>query len=211
MVAAARSGRARVVGRVRGRAKTIQLIHVGASDLGLIDRALPRSDPDHDRDYRALLRAVTGQESASACTDAQLAALLAEMKRRGFEVRPAARHGRRPSNMTAGDMRTKIEAQLADMGEPWTYAEGILRQQRGLPRGVACPVGSATALELRGLVAALDVEHTKRSLLAEVDVRLLARGHTREWLRSELCLKRGWERSRKALGSALAWLDARGE
>jgi hypothetical protein len=194
MADARNSGQRRTVWRRRGRAKTIQLIHVGATRLGLIDRARQTTDPDHDRGYRDLLRQVTGCASAAGCTDQQLDDVLAELKARGFEVRPAARHGRRPANMSTGDMRAKVEAQLSDMGLSWSYAEGILRQQRGLPRGVACPVSGATARELRGIITALDVEQRKRRLLRDIDAMLTQIGQPREWLEEALSLCGGWER-----------------
>jgi hypothetical protein len=209
MADARNSGQRRTVWRRRGRAKTIQLIHVGATRLGLIDRARPKTDPDHDSGYRDLLRQVTGCASAAECTDQQLDDVLAELKARGFVVQPTARKGRRPANMSSGDMRSKIEAQLTDMALSWTYAEGILRQQRGLPRGVACPVSGATARELRGIITALDVEQRKRRLLRDIDAKLTQAWQPREWLEDALGLRRGWERRTADLERASEWLQKR--
>lgn len=46
---------------------------------------------------------------------------------------------------------------LSDVSErkSFTYAVGILRRQKGLPPGVACALELATAVELRGVIAAL--------------------------------------------------------
>ena len=46
---------------------------------------------------------------------------------------------------------------LSDVADrkDFAYAAGILRQQKGLPKGIACPLELATADELRGVIAAL--------------------------------------------------------
>lgn len=142
--------------QAQGRPKLLQLIHVGATRLGLIDAALPAGDPERDQDYRRLLIELTGRNSCQDLNDAQLQLVLRELQDRGFVIEAPANVGRRPRNMAPGDMRTKVEALLADQGLPWAYAEAILRQQRGLPKGIACPVSTASAIELRGLIAALD-------------------------------------------------------
>lgn len=202
------AGRARQVGRVQTAADLRRLVHVGASEVGLIDSALPRTDPDHDRQYRDLLERVTGHRSSTACTWQQLHAVLWELKGMGFVVRPPRRVGRKPP-MQPGDLRSKLEALLSDMGEPWGYAEAILRQMRGLPREIACPVSGATALELRALVAACDVERAKRQALADLDAALLRIGRTRADVAAALALRGGWERRRTDLFRAAVWADER--
>lgn len=193
----------------RGRTKTIQLIHVGAGQLGLIDPALPAGDPERDVLYRALIAEVTGgaARSCSDCTEAQLSAVLAALQHQGFRIEPAQRHGRRPANLTVGDMRSKVEALLTSMGLSWRYAESIVCRQRGLPKSVACPISATTATELRYLIAALSLEQSKRESLAAVDRALAVRGLSREDITSHLGLRTGWERRVKDLQQAMHHLD----
>ncbi|MOA08317.1 hypothetical protein D3C78_1280730 [compost metagenome] len=62
------------------------------------------------------------------------------------------------------EMITKIEAQLADMGLPWSYADAIARRMYGIER---C-AWLRDPKQLKGMIAALDVEHRKRCLLQEI-------------------------------------------
>ena len=59
-----------------GRRKAIAKLHVAKTRLALTDDS-----------YRAILRRVAGIDSAANATDAQLAALLTEMRRLGFADR----------------------------------------------------------------------------------------------------------------------------
>jgi phage gp16-like protein len=52
-------------------------VHIARKEMGLDEDA-----------YRALVQRVTGRESASQCTDAQLAAVLVDMKRLGWKPAP---------------------------------------------------------------------------------------------------------------------------
>lgn len=55
----------------------IAKIHVAKKEMGLADD-----------DYRALLYRVTGEHSAKDCTDAQLTAVVEELKTKGFKPKP---------------------------------------------------------------------------------------------------------------------------
>lgn len=190
----------RVTGRrtrpMLSRAKLIQLIHVGAGKLGLIDTSLPASDPERTALYRAFIAETTeGRcDSCADCSDIQLDHLLARLIEQGFKIEPAARHGRRPRNMECGDMRSKVEALLTDMELPWGYAESILQRMRGFSKSIACPIVTATAIELRALIAALSTEQKKRDLLQRIDTVLHAQGWSRTDLVTALRLRNGWER-----------------
>jgi hypothetical protein len=52
-------------------------VHIARKEMGLDEDA-----------YRALVQRVTGRESAGQCTDAQLAAVLVDMKRLGWKPAP---------------------------------------------------------------------------------------------------------------------------
>lgn len=206
--APAGSDRLRTYQAVRSRPKTIQLIHIGATQLGLIDSAIPAGDPARDSVYRAWIRDRTGGlESCAACSDAQLEMLLRDLRQSGFLPVPKRPQGRRPKDLPLGDMRTKVEALLTSMALPWGYAEAIVQRQRGLPPGVACPIAATSADDLRGLIAALDREARKRSMLADIDAALLARGQDRAALVAALDLPRGWERRMRDLHRVAAWLE----
>ena len=192
------------------RAKVIQLIHIGATRLGLIDPQCPKGTPEHDEAYRVLVSEATGGQARSCrdCTDAQLDAVMRELVRRGFTPKVSERrHGRRPQNLQPGDMRSKIEAQLASMGLPWSYAEAILRQMRGLPEGVSCPISATTAIELRALIAALYNEQRKRESLRELTRKARMAELTLEDLAEQLGFTKGWERGMLALNAAHALVD----
>lgn len=194
----------------RSRAKTIQLIHVGARNLGLIDPAVPVGDPAHDELYRALIREATEgrHDSCATCTDQELAVVLNALQARGFRIEPTAPHGRRPRNMAIGDMRTKVEALLTSMSLPWAYAEAILRRQRGLPMGIACPITATNAIDLRYLIAALDKEQHKRRMLIELDAAIADLGITRDRIMADLDLHQGWDRRVKDLEKAIEYCQS---
>jgi hypothetical protein len=201
----ARRGAPQTVGRTRERAKTLQLIHIAAGQLGLIDAAIPAGDPDRDQLYRDLLEELTGRRSAAELSDAQLALVMARLKALGWQPQ-TGRHGRRPQ-MQPGDIRTVAEALLADMGLRWDYAEAILRRNRGLPEDVGVAMQSATGEEWRSVVTALRAERQRRDL-HRIDAALAVAGRSRAWLADRLRLPAAWHRQRSHVDAALAGLDA---
>ena len=95
--------------------------------------------------YRALVRRVSaahGQEvdSSARCTPTQRRAILDELQRQGARTPGAkkpANYPGKPHNFHSSampEMVTKIEAQLADMGLSWAYADAIAKRQCGIPR-----------------------------------------------------------------------------
>ncbi|PND33757.1 regulatory protein GemA, partial [Achromobacter pulmonis] len=99
----------------------------------------------------------------------------------------------------------KIEAYLADMKLPWSYADTIARQQTGIER----VAWLRKQEDLRGVIAALHVEQGKRGLLETLDERLAALGMTREGLAEQRTLRVGWMRHRPTLRRLIA--DLAGE
>ena len=124
--------------------------------IGIARRQLGIPDDSHAaRVYRLTHGRTT---STRDCTAAERRAILAEYRDLGFRVKPPAKAGRAPTPETLDRhaMLGKIQALLADQGLPWSYAEAILRRQRGIAeRTVSCPVDLVTAIEARGLIAAL--------------------------------------------------------
>ncbi len=95
-------------------------IHIAKKDLGMDDDT-----------YREMLFNVTGKNSCSKMTDAQLRAVLQHLKSVGFKTKKKGHPGR-PKNMDSEASRAKqlqkIEAYLADSGLPWAYADALAKK-----------------------------------------------------------------------------------
>jgi len=103
-------------------------------------------------------------DSTLECTAAELRAIRNEYQAQGWRPRPPRKAGRRPpppERLLPGDMLTRVEQLLTELGRPWDYAESILRRQRGHGAGVAAPLHLADPDELRGVIAALDRHHKR--------------------------------------------------
>lgn len=141
--------------------------------IGIARRQLGIPDDSH----AARVWRITRQRTRTTleCTAAERRAILAEYRDLGFKARNPAKGGRRQppaQRLSRGDMLTRVEQLLTVLGKPWSYAESILRRQRGhdAARGpaVAAPIHMATATELRGVIAALDF-HSKRVTVAAAE------------------------------------------
>lgn len=181
-------------------------IHIAASALGM-----DTEDKDPGSDYRSMLFAVGGERSAAKLTVEGRHAVLEHLRRCGFNAKPRKRVGEfpgTPHNIGNEAMLQKIEAYLADMKLPWSYADAIAKRQTGIARVAWC-----NKKGLQGVIAALHVEQEKRRMLAALDEWLAAREMTREQLADQYCLPRNWERNRRALsrvmqGLAIEWESA---
>lgn len=172
------------------RTRELAAIHAAARDL--------RMDDDS---YRAMLWSVARVRSAADLDAGGRRQVLDHMRRIGWQGKPRRRvgeHPGRPHNMDRSQMLAKIEAQLADMGLPWSYADAIARRQAGVER-----VAWVRKPEhLRGIIAALHTEQEKRDRLAEIDrmlqelglgrdyvQALMPRGYSKDWTRDLRMLK----------------------
>jgi len=140
--------------QLRGRIDRMQ--DKRKADLAAIHASAKKMGVD-DETRRAMVQRISQGRTASSgdLTFAERAALLKEI---GGGKRAPKRAGRGPSAgaMDRKVMLTKVEALLADSKLPWSYAEAILRRQRGiLDKAIACPIAQATDQELRGVIAAL--------------------------------------------------------
>lgn len=93
-------------------------IHIAKVQLGLDDDA-----------YRAILVQVTGKTSSKDLTWQGRKALLDHFKKIGFKVN--AKAAGRPAPVVAKDRQAligKIEAQLAEAGKPWIYADAMAKR-----------------------------------------------------------------------------------
>lgn len=171
------------------RKKATAQIHIARKQLAL----------DEDT-YRQMIATVTGgKRSCADCTVAELYQVLQHMKDRGFKARPrkrVAQHPGTPHNLDREPMLQKVEALLAELKAPWSYADAIARQQTGIAR-VAWLKKPA---DLKALIAALDVELEKRRLLESLEVALKERGLTLDDVEKQAVnLPKNWQRNRKVL------------
>lgn len=190
------------------RTRELAAIHIALQQLqklsGLDDGA-----------YRAIVRRVSaahGREvdSSGKCNDQQRRALLDELRRLGATRPGNAQIGAYPGKphnwAKLPEMVSKIEAQLADMGLPWSYADAIAQQQCGIAR-VAWVRDEE---KLRAIIAALDVEQRKRSAGEFIDQAVEKLGLSEKQF-AELTAKlpRHWRRQLKPLGLVCDHLQAR--
>lgn len=172
-----------------------------------------------DDDRRALIAGVAGGKTSTTELDVtecdrvldRLRALGAARARPdGKPVRFLGRHPGHPETCRreCEARMTKVEAFLADMKLPWSYAKSILRQQHRTER-----LEWATEDQLDGVIAALAVEQEKRHLLSLLDARLAEtcrdRADAQAWVDANALAKSAtWTRHRKTLQQLLDWLDA---
>lgn len=104
-------------------------VHIARKELGL-------DDPT----YRALLARVTGHESAASCTDGQLEAVLAELRRLGWKPRSAVPSGKRYVRMIYA-IWTEMGPMLGSGGTPAALRTFVQRQtiRPDRPNGVSAP------------------------------------------------------------------------
>lgn len=140
------------------RAQLIRVVNVGRAKLGW----------DEDL-YRATLARFGGRADAdgrvslNTLTEAEMAKLLAFMRKSGFSLQPP----KRPKNADTKNRAEllKIEALLADAGQPWDYALGIMKR---VTKGQKERLEFCTAAELAHIIAALERNAIKR-LSAELE------------------------------------------
>lgn len=190
------------------RRQQLAAIHIGRDQLGL--------DEETYRDMIEQVSATVGvaHRSAADLDEPQRDAVIAAMRAKGA-AQPAAKSGSKagtypgkPANFAGmPEMITKIEAQLADMKLPWSYADAICRRQFGIQRIGWCRKEE----QLRAVIAALHVEQEKRTGGVVIDKALAARGMTEDQLAEQIKLPKNWRRQRKVLDAVLAWLRATAE
>ncbi|AQZ95529.1 gp16 family protein [Halopseudomonas phragmitis] len=174
---------------------TTAKIHIARQQLGL-----------EDADYRALLGRVAGVTSSKQLTDRTAGRVLRELERLGFQPKPSNRAKGKPHNFNQQDAEiTKIEALLADMKLPWSYADAIANRMFGIAR---C-AWLRKPQHYKALIAALHVEQRKQNLNAELECLLDELGYKGPERTSVLeDLPKGWNRSIPTLEAIIRALRA---
>lgn len=186
------------------RKKVTAQIHIARKQLAL----------DEDTYRLAISTATGGKRSCADCTVAELYQVLQHMKDRGFKARPrkrVAQHPGTPHNLDREPMLQKVEALLAEMKAPWSYADAIAKRQTGIQRVAWLKKPE----HLKALIAALDVELEKRRLLEALEVAMKERGQTLDDVEKQgFNLPKNWRRNRKVLAGLceyfmepMAWLE----
>lgn len=187
-------------------------IHAAARQLGLTE--------DERRDLIA--GQAGGKRSTTDLDLAECERVLDRMRELGA-ARPGGEKyvGRYPGypetcRPGCGALIEKVEALLADMKLPWSYATTILKHVSA--KGVKGRVGVdrlewAKADHLKDVIAALTYEQTKRMTLEWLDELLRHRGLTRAWceglIRSQRPeLLRNWTRNVTTLDALIKALKA---
>lgn len=188
------------------RHRALAAIHIAKTQLGLDDAA-----------YRAIIRRVSAShgaevDSAGRLDRTQMVAVLEEFRRLGA-ARPGAHkpahYPGRPHNLESPRMPAmieKVQAQLADMGLTWAYADAIAKRQCGIARlaWVRSPE------QLRGIIAALDVEQEKRGRNACIAASLAKLGMGEKQLVDlTASMPKNWRRNRRCLKAVCDQLGAR--
>lgn len=171
-----------------------------------------------DEARKQLQLQVTGKSSVTAMSPLDAGRLIQHLRER-LPRRPAPkRAGRVPNNIDRQPMLAKIEAQLADMGLSWQYAEGIAwritggKGEQPFSKPGVQRMEWARPDDLRKVIAALHVEQDKRSWLAHVEKELHRLGRDHAWLEERIPEQwRGkWQRSVKRLEAIYSMLEPMG-
>lgn len=139
-----------------------------AAQIKAIKAQTRREGIDEDTHRKMVLRVSRGRSNrVRDLTGSERQMLLRELgakdggPRRARTVRPARAADPTAAAMDRAAMLKRVEQLLREQDLPFSYAEAILRRQRGLgatPPGsvpVACPLSAANEPELRGVIAAL--------------------------------------------------------
>lgn len=158
-------------------------IHIARQQLGMTDE-----------DYRALLSRVAGVRSSKQLTQHSISRVLRELERLGFQPKPSQKSKGKPLNFNSSRMPAmieKVEAQLADMGLSWSYADAIGKRMWGIER----TAWVRDEQMLKGMISALHTEQKKRDMHARILELLNLLGYTEEQQQNILeGLPAGWER-----------------
>jgi phage gp16-like protein len=175
------------------RRSELAKIHIAKEQLGLDDET-----------YRQMLWTIARVQSAGKLDAAGRRAVLEHLKARGFSG-----HKGKPKKAYAGgvNLMEKIEAQLADMQLPWSYALGLAKQMFKRDALEFCK-----PFELDKIVVALDYEQKKRQRLDHLKELLRELGLQESDIDTQVLTqhpnyKKDWRRDNYMLISIARWLQ----
>lgn len=184
-------------------------LHIAKKQLGMDEET-----------YRAMLLQHGGVRSAKDLSERGLARVMAHLRSCGAEFSAPRRNiGKRPHNFNRLPAYVdKVEAQLADMGLSWAYADSIARNitgghgapEQGKDPGVERLAWVTQDKHWRAIIAALDVEQEKRQRLASIDALLAELGLGRDYVESIVDghpRAHTWTRYRPLLSAILKHLE----
>ncbi len=201
---------------IEDRQRLYRLLGVGQRDLGMSEESLRILLARHGAQVK------DGKPSRTTMTISQLNSALTEMVEKGFKVKPPKRAGKKPRNFNRLPLYAdKVEALLADMGLSWAYADTIARNITGgnggrdKDPGVERLAWVKRPEHWRAIIAALDVEQTKRVRLAQVQELIAKLGLTEADVEA-LIEQRGirvknWRRAPNLLGKLVDYYYAQVE
>lgn len=114
-----------------------------------------------DETYRAILKRTAGVESSKDLTPRQIGRVLVELERLGFKPQTSAGRAKPKPAAERAKLVGKIEAQLAEAGRPWDYADALAARMYQVERLEWCD-----STQLGGIITALakDAERHGRPL-----------------------------------------------
>lgn len=175
---------------MKANSKAMAAIHAAKRDLGMDDDT-----------YRDMLFNVAGKRSAKDLNKEGVSKVLDHLRSIGatkIGTKKPGQHLGKPHNFDKQpEMITKIEALLADMELPWSYADSIAKRQTGVEK----MAWVRDEKSLRAVISALTVEQEKRGLLSGLIKLLEERNMTIEQFekKNSAQLKKGWKRNRRTL------------
>ena len=130
------------------RKRDLSAIHASKNKLGIDDDT-----------YRQMLRAVAGKDSAGKMNQAERTKVLRHLKQLGGgkPQQKKAEYPGKPHNLNNEPMLQKIEAQLADMKLPWSYADAIAQRMFKIDK----VAWLKTTKQLSAVITALSKEQEK--------------------------------------------------
>ena len=173
----------------KSRQTELAKIHIGKKQLGMDDDT-----------YRDLLWTVTRVRSASNLDEFGRKKIIDYMKKSGVKfIAKKKKHKGVPNNLNRVAYLQKIEAFLADMKLPWSYAEKIAYNVTGgkghhqEQSGIEKLDWIKKAKHFDAIIAALYNEQQKRGLLATIEELLVQQGKDKSYV-DKITKRKNWER-----------------
>ncbi|WP_046019835.1 regulatory protein GemA, partial [Marinomonas sp. S3726] len=119
-----------------------------------------------DDTYRAMLFNITNKRSAKDLNQGEIGKVLDHMRKLGATKlgKTKTSYPGKPHNFDKHEQMAKVEALLADLSLPWSYADAIAKRQIGVDK----MAWVTEPRHFKSIIAALSVEQEKQQLLARL-------------------------------------------